>query len=35
MNKDLLSSMDTEFVTYFSKDILLKNNYLNFYTSIS
>lgn len=34
MNKDILSSMDSEFITYTSKDIMLKNNYLNFFTNV-
>jgi hypothetical protein len=34
MNKDVLSSMDSEFITYTSKDVMLKNNYLNFFTNI-
>lgn len=35
INKDILSSMDTEFLTYISKDIFLQNHYLNFFTSIN
>ena len=33
-NKDVLSSIDAEFITYLTSDILIKNNYLTFFSNI-
>jgi hypothetical protein len=33
-NKDILSSMDAEFITYLTSDVLIKNNYLTFFSNI-
>jgi hypothetical protein len=32
-NKDILASMDAEFITYLTSDILIKNNYLTFFSN--
>jgi hypothetical protein len=33
-NKDILSSMDSEFITYLTSDILIRNNSLTFFSNV-